>query len=175
MHLLISMLLSALGACEAVYWQKLRCPYDLKHESLQRVWCKQSSTDCCTGLTFSQNAHLVDGGKVKVTQGSDFFTVAVLELRHGEGVYWCGVLSINDTLIKLADGYFHSSSVTYIWSFTRWFLLPLLPMVTIFTSVYCRTTTKHSCKKPEEPDDDTATSRALTDPYENAVSVCELE
>lgn len=96
------------GACEAVYWQKLRCPYDLKHESLQRVWCKQSSTDCCTGLTFSQNAHLVDGGKLKVTQGSDFFTVAVLELRHGEGVYWCGVLSINDTLIKLAGGYFHS-------------------------------------------------------------------
>lgn len=94
-------------ACEAVYWQKLTCPYEVKHESLLRVCCRQSSTECCTGLTFSHNAHIVDGGKLKVTQGSDSFTVAVEELSHGEGVYWCGVLSRNNTITKLAEAYFY--------------------------------------------------------------------
>lgn len=117
LHSLTSVLLTTTwlcaGACEAEYWQKLTCPYSkLQHESLLRVWCRQSSTDCCTGLAFSQSAHLVDGGKVRVTQGSDSFTVAVLKLSHGGGVYWCGVLSKNDTIIKLAEGYFHSCKTT---------------------------------------------------------------
>lgn len=88
-----------------MYWQTLTCPYEREHESLLREW---SSTDCCHGLTFNQSAHIVDGGKLKVTQGSDTFTVEVLEPSHGEGVYWCGVLDKNDTIIKLAEGYFHS-------------------------------------------------------------------
>lgn len=91
-----------------MYWQTLTCPYEREHESLLRVWCRQSSTDCCHGLTFNQSAHIVDGGKLKVTQGSDTFTVEVLEPSHGEGVYWCGVLDKNDTIIKLAEGFFHS-------------------------------------------------------------------
>ncbi|XP_040011046.1 uncharacterized protein si:ch211-102c2.4 [Xiphias gladius] len=93
----LSILLLAVGVREAVNWQTLTCPYELKHESLRRIWCRQSSTECCTGLTFSQNARSVDGGKLKVTQGTNFFTVAVLEQSHGEGVYWCGVLSRNNT------------------------------------------------------------------------------
>lgn len=97
------------GVCEAVYWQKLTCPYgNLQQDSLLRVWCRQTSADCCTGLTFNQSAHSVDGGKVRVTQGSDSFTVAVLKPSRGGGAYWCGVLSKNDTVIKLAEGYFHS-------------------------------------------------------------------
>uniref|UniRef100_UPI0037E8193A uncharacterized protein n=1 Tax=Semicossyphus pulcher TaxID=241346 RepID=UPI0037E8193A len=138
MRSLILILLFAVGSCKAVYWQKLTCPYELHHGSLQRVWCRQSSTDCCIGLKFSKSAHLADGGKLKVTQGSDSFTVAVLEPSHGEGVHWCGVLSKNGTIIKLAEGYIHSSSGSYIWSLARWLLLPLLPMVTIFTNVYLR-------------------------------------
>ena len=79
---------------------------ELEHESLLRVWCRQSSTDSCHGLTFSQSAHIEDGGKL--TQGPDTFTVEVLEPSHGEGIYWGGVLDKNDTIIKLAEGYLHS-------------------------------------------------------------------
>ncbi|XP_073322248.1 CMRF35-like molecule 8 [Pagrus major] len=176
MHSLNLILLWAVGACEAVYWQKLTCPYELQHESLLRVWCRQSSTDCCYGLIFNQSAHIVDGGKLKVTEGSDTFTVAVLELSHGEGMYWCGVLDKNDTLIKLAEGYFHSSSGAYIWSFTRWILLPLLPLVTMFTNICTRATTKHISKKAEEPFEEVSMSRDLENPqYVNAASFCELE
>ncbi|XP_070820089.1 CMRF35-like molecule 8 [Chaetodon trifascialis] len=174
MHPLILMLLLIVGACEAVFWQKLTCPYEKQHQSLLRVWCRQSSAGCCTGLTFSQSAHLLDGGKLKVTQGSDSFTVAMLEPSHGHGMYWCGVLSKNDTIIRLAEGYFHSSSGAFIWSVTRWILLPLLPMVTIFTNVYSRTTTNNMCKEAEY--DDITMSRALTDPQcVNAAAFCELE
>ncbi|XP_041792927.1 uncharacterized protein si:ch211-102c2.4 [Chelmon rostratus] len=174
MHLLILVLLLSIGACEAVYWQKLKCPYDVQHKSLPRIWCRQSSTDCCTGLTFSQSAHLLDGGKLKVTQSADSFTVAVLELSYGDGMYWCGVLSKNDTIIRLAEGYFHSSPGAYIWSVTRWILLPLLPMVTIVTHVYSRTATKNTCKEAE--DDDISVSRTLRDPqYVNAASLRVLE
>nr|XP_046242094.1 uncharacterized protein si:ch211-102c2.4 [Scatophagus argus] len=96
------------GLCEAVYWQKLTYPYELQRECLPRVWCRQNCTDCCTGFTFSRSMHLVDGGKLKITQGSHSFTVAVLKPSHGDGMYWCGVKSKNDTIIKLAEGYFHS-------------------------------------------------------------------
>ncbi|XP_035851693.1 uncharacterized protein si:ch211-102c2.4 isoform X4 [Sander lucioperca] len=136
MHLWSLLLLLPAGACEAVYWQKLTCPYEGKHERLLRVWCRQSSADCCHGLAFSQRQHSVDGGHLKVTQGSESFTVALLQPSHGEGVYWCGVLSTNNTVIKLAEGYFHSSSAAYVWSWTRWILLPLLPMATMFTNLY---------------------------------------
>ncbi|XP_037633449.1 uncharacterized protein si:ch211-102c2.4 isoform X1 [Sebastes umbrosus] len=145
MHLLIWILLLAVGGCEAVYWQKLTCPYELKHESQLRVWCRQSSTDCCSGLTFNHSGHSLDGGNLKVTQqGSASFTVAVLQPSRGEGVYWCGVLSGNNTIIKLAEGYIHSLSSA---RFARWILLPVLPMVTIFTNLYARKITKHIPKE----------------------------
>ncbi|XP_040898010.1 uncharacterized protein si:ch211-102c2.4 [Toxotes jaculatrix] len=176
MHLITLVLLLALGACEAVYWQKLTCPYEPEHKSLRRVWCRHSTTECCTGLIFSQSDHLVDGGKLRVTQDLNVFTVAVMEPSQGEGVYWCGVLNRNDTLIKLAESYIYSSSIAYFWSYIRWILLAVLPIVTIFTSVSIRQTTKHSCKKAEEPHGDIAVSRTLTDlQYENVASSCELE
>ncbi|XP_026198711.1 CMRF35-like molecule 8 [Anabas testudineus] len=171
MHLLFSILLLAVGACEAVYWQKLTCPYEAQHDNLQRVWCRQTSAECCSGFTFSNKTQSLDGGKLTVTQGSDSFTVAVMELSQ-EGVYWCGVLNSDHTIIKLADGYFHRTVVEHIWSFTRWILLPLLPMVTIFTSIYYRKSTQHICKKTKDQCDDTTASRVLTDPlYENAAEL----
>ncbi|XP_039660383.1 uncharacterized protein si:ch211-102c2.4 isoform X2 [Perca fluviatilis] len=173
MHLLSLLLLLTAGACEVVYWQKLTCPYEGKHERLLRVWCRQSSADCCHGLAFSQRQHSVDGGHLKVTQGSDSFTVALLQPSHGEGLYWCGVLSTNNTVIKLAEGYFHSSLAAYIWSLTRWILLPLLPMATIFATLYSRAITKHTLTAAEERGDDVT---ELADPqYENAASSCQLE
>lgn len=96
------------GTCEALFWQKLTCPYEVKYKSLPRVWCQQNSAECCTGLTFSHSERLVDGGKLKVTQDVSSFTVEVLEPNHKQGVYWCGLLSRNGTIIKLAEGYIHN-------------------------------------------------------------------
>ncbi|KAM9361120.1 uncharacterized protein ABDE67_001739 [Symphorus nematophorus] len=177
MHPLILILLLAAGVCEAVYWQKLACPYEEHDERLLSVWCRQSSADCCSGFTFSRTEHSVDGGRLRVSHDSHSFTVLVTHLHQGEGVYWCGLLSNNDTIIKLAEAYFHSSPAVYIWSLTRWILLPLLPLVTIFTSIYARTITKRMSKKAEGPDDGYETlSRARAEPqYENAASFCELE
>ncbi|KAK2837749.1 hypothetical protein Q5P01_014961 [Channa striata] len=176
MHRLISILLLAVGACDTVYWQTLTCPYKGRHETLTRIWCRQTSTECCTGLLFSHTDHLVDGGKLKVTQGIDSFTVEAAEPVYGEGQYWCGMLTKNKTIIKLAEGYFHTSYGAFIWNFTRWILLPLLPMVTIFTSLCYRTTTKCISKKAKKPYDETAMRGARIDPqYENATSFFELE
>uniref|UniRef100_UPI003AAB5D43 uncharacterized protein n=1 Tax=Centroberyx gerrardi TaxID=166262 RepID=UPI003AAB5D43 len=174
MYLLISILLFGAGTCEGVYLQKLTCPYEVRHKTLPRVWCRQSSSRCCVGLAFGQHTQPVDGGRLEVTQDPDSFTVAVLELAHGEGVYWCGVLGRNDTIIKLAEGYFHSSSGAYMWSFARWILLPPLPMLTIFISCYSRTKMKHINKGEELYDDIDLT---VMDPqYENTEGpVYELE
>lgn len=106
---LATVLLPTTGACGTVYWQKLSCPYsELQQQNLLRVWCRQSSSLCCSGFAFSQRVNSVDGSKLRVTQSLDSFTVAVWKLSQGSGVYWCGVLSKNDTIIKLAEGYFHS-------------------------------------------------------------------
>ncbi|XP_063346713.1 uncharacterized protein si:ch211-102c2.4 isoform X1 [Pelmatolapia mariae] len=172
MHILISVFLLATGTCEALFWQKLTCPYEVKYKSLPRVWCQQNSAECCTGLTFSHSEHLVDGGKLKVTQDVSSFTVEVLESNHKQGVYWCGLLSRNGTIIKLAEGYIHNCKPTasYIWSFIRWISLPLLPMVTTFTRMYLKTTKKHLFKKADGLYDDVG--RAVTEQeYENAESL----
>lgn len=123
LHSLQAVFLCA-GVCGVVHWQKLTCPYsELQQDSLPRFWCRQTSADCCTGLAFNQSAHSVHGGKVRVTQGSDFFTVEALKPSHGGGVYWCGVLSKNGTIIKLAEGRFHNckqSSIFRLWSTRNW-------------------------------------------------------
>lgn len=80
-----------------------------------------------------------------MTQGVDSFIVDVLGLTQGEGMYWCGVLSSNKTIIKLAEEYFYSSS--YIWDILRWILMPLLPMVIIF--LYCYSKRKDQNKKED--------------------------
>ncbi|XP_068167635.1 uncharacterized protein si:ch211-102c2.4 isoform X2 [Antennarius striatus] len=127
------------GVCEAVLWQKLACSYEIRHEDLQRVWCRQSSPDCCIGLIFNRSDSLLDEGKLMVTEGSQSFTVTVLKPGLEEGVYWCGVLTQDGVIIKLAERFFDSGATgTYVWNIARWVLLPLLPMVTVFTNVYIR-------------------------------------
>ncbi|XP_010874973.2 uncharacterized protein si:ch211-102c2.4 [Esox lucius] len=120
------------GTCDGV--QKLTCPYGQKHEGLPRVWCKQTSTLCCTGFSFSKQSQFLDAGRLEVTQDADSFTVNVLSLAQGDGIYWCGVLAVNDTIIKLSEEYFYSNS--FVWDILRWILMPLLPMATIFCYFY---------------------------------------
>lgn len=108
MLLLITLVFWLAGTCDGV--QRLTCPYDLKDKDLPRVWCKETSPQCCSGFSFSRESQSLDAGRLKVTQGVDSFIVDVLGLTQGEGMYWCGVLSSNKTIIKLAEEYFYSSS-----------------------------------------------------------------
>ncbi|XP_051807345.1 uncharacterized protein si:ch211-102c2.4 [Acanthochromis polyacanthus] len=173
MRFLISLLLlaSGVGPGEAAHWQKLKCPYEQNHVSLPRVWCRRSSAECCSGLAFSWDARSADGGKLEVSEDSHSFTVELLEPSHREGVYWCGVLGRNNTVIKLAEGYVYCSTGSYIWAHARWILLCLLPTVTTFTCMYARRITRHHSQKAEEPYDDVAVPGSLTAPrYENAAS-----
>ncbi|XP_071015282.1 uncharacterized protein [Oncorhynchus clarkii lewisi] len=122
------------GICDGV--QRLTCPYDLKDEDLPRVWCKETSPQCCSGFSFSRESQSLDAGRLKVTQGVGSFIVDVQGLAQGEGMYWCGVLSSNKTIIKLAEEYFYSGS--YVWDILRWILMPLLPMAIIFSYCYLK-------------------------------------
>ena len=108
----------------------------------------------------------MDGGWLELLQDSDSFTVRVHDLVHGNGLYWCGVLGMNQTIIKLAEGYFHSCKSNHMgcsrgipvdhstlysmpiylnmsqfpaccpWHILRWILLPLLPIVVIIFHLY---------------------------------------
>ncbi|XP_036835964.1 uncharacterized protein si:ch211-102c2.4 [Oncorhynchus mykiss] len=129
------------GICDGV--QRLTCPYELKDEDLPRVWCKETSPQCCSGFSFSRESQSLDAGRLKVTQGVGSFIVDVQCLAQGEGMYWCGVLSSNKTIIKLAEEYFYSGS--YVWDILRWILMPLLPMAIIFS--YCYLKRKDQNKK----------------------------
>ncbi|KAM4576482.1 uncharacterized protein PAE49_006571 isoform 2-T2 [Odontesthes bonariensis] len=135
MYVLILILLCSVGGSEALLWQSLTCPYEEKPNGPLRVWCRQSSAECCSGFAFSEDAHMLDGNRVRVTRDSHSFSVEVKEPRQG-GVYWCGVLGRNDTIVKLAEGYFHSSSGAFIWSFARWILMPLLPAATVIAHLF---------------------------------------
>ncbi|CAJ1068745.1 uncharacterized protein si:ch211-102c2.4 [Xyrichtys novacula] len=174
MRRLILTLLMAVGVCKALYWQKLTCPFEVNHVGLRRVWCRQTSANCCTGFTFSNRTHSVVKGKLKVMQDLDSFTVALLEPSHGEGMYWCGVLVKNGTIIKLAESYFYSTPGLYTWSLTRWILLPLLPLVTIIINIYSRVISKHILMKKAESYDDVGVIRPPADPQDQE-SPYELE
>ncbi|XP_034026902.1 uncharacterized protein si:ch211-102c2.4 [Thalassophryne amazonica] len=170
MHLLVPLLLLAVGASEGMYLQKLVCPHKARQKTLPRIWCRQTSSRCCTGFIFSPHTLSVDGVNLRVSQTSNSFTVAVKQPRQGEGVYWCGLLSRNNTIIKLAEGYFYHSSGAYIWSFARWVVVPVLPMVMIFTTIFSRRTLKCIHQKKEELSEDTAVASAQADLlYENTV------
>lgn len=102
------------GASNAVVSQKLACVYsEVQQKNLPKVWCKQNSSDCCTGVILNNSTQLLDGRKLSVIQNKDSFTVIPLKLSHGGGIYWCGVLSKNNEFIKLAEGYFYSCKMIY--------------------------------------------------------------
>ncbi|XP_056135529.1 uncharacterized protein si:ch211-102c2.4 [Lampris incognitus] len=136
MHLLMSLLLLGAGTCGGLFQQKLTCTYEMWQKTLPRVWCKQITSECCIGLVLTQQTQVLNRGKLEVTEDLDSFTISVVEPGDGEGMYWCGVLGQNDTIIKLADVYLHSSFGAYFWGCARWILLPLIPLVAVVEEVY---------------------------------------
>ncbi|XP_056313804.1 uncharacterized protein si:ch211-102c2.4 isoform X2 [Danio aesculapii] len=98
------------GHSTSEYLQTLECPYENKNISAkrQRVWCKRDAHDenCCTGLSFQSTVTVLEGGKVDVEDDGKSFKVSVRELPQGDGVYWCGFMTEDKAIVKLAEDYF---------------------------------------------------------------------
>ncbi|KAJ8387231.1 hypothetical protein AAFF_G00159500 [Aldrovandia affinis] len=129
-----TLMLVLTGLCQSLYTQTLTCSHEPQHMGLPRIWCKQHSTHCCMGFAFRNGTRSLENEGLQVQYNQQSFTITIQRLVQGEGVYWCGLLDQNDTIIKLAEGYFNDTSpLEYVWSILRWILLPILPLVTIAT------------------------------------------
>lgn len=142
--------LLAVGHCGAESWQKLTCPLKEEHRGLPMVWCRRTSSDCCSGLSFGHAHGPLDHGGLRVTLGPDSFSVEVLK-PHREGMYWCGRTGGNGTIIKLDELYIYGSLGSLLWSVTRWTLLPLLPLLFLLINcIYSRTVLKPTGKRSQD-------------------------
>ncbi|XP_030227186.1 uncharacterized protein si:ch211-102c2.4 [Gadus morhua] len=132
MHLLMVMGLLVWWAGEGHgVLQALTCPYQVDQSTLPRVWCKQTSAECCRGLMYDYK-HPHDGDPPVIHEDMGSFTVSVVSPPNGAGVYWCGVMANSSVLIKLAESYFYDSTYAYIWSIARFVVLPsflILPSI----------------------------------------------
>ncbi|XP_064155697.1 uncharacterized protein si:ch211-102c2.4 isoform X1 [Anguilla rostrata] len=134
--LLLTVILVLTGLGQSHYPKMLTCPLKANQRSMPRVWCKQSNDLCCSGFAFPEGTTTLENGDLRVQQDMEAFTVTVTQLAQGEGVYWCGLL-YNNTIIKVAEQYFGKPSNG--WSIVRWILMPVLPLMVIFTHIYtCR-------------------------------------
>ncbi|KAG9339287.1 hypothetical protein JZ751_023987 [Albula glossodonta] len=93
--------------CQSMFTQRLTCSHDSIYRGVQKVWCKQDSDLCCTGFAFGDAMRALGSEGLQVEHDAGSFTVTVLQLPQGEGVYWCGLLQRNNTIIKLAEKYFY--------------------------------------------------------------------
>ncbi|XP_036390216.1 uncharacterized protein si:ch211-102c2.4 isoform X1 [Megalops cyprinoides] len=134
----ITLMLGLVGVCQCYYAQTLTCPHEDQQRGLHRIWCKQNSTLCCHGFAFSNGTRWLESEGVRVHYDSSSFTITVLQLSQGPGVYWCGLLDHDQTIIKLAEAYFHDPTPAYIWSIFRWILMPLLPLSVISMHFYTK-------------------------------------
>lgn len=74
-----------------------------EQKGMHRIWCKRTSADCCSGIIFNNTTSQLENGAVMVQEDSGTFSLTVLWLSQGEGVYWCGLLNLNSDIIKLAE------------------------------------------------------------------------
>ncbi|MBN3299717.1 CLM6 protein, partial [Amia calva] len=81
------------------------CSYEQGHATLPKVWCKQNSSLCCSGFATANLEESLHEGQVVIRVQPErlSFTVSVTHLPEGPGVYWCGVLQPNNTIIKLRE------------------------------------------------------------------------
>ncbi|XP_041958077.1 uncharacterized protein si:ch211-102c2.4 [Alosa sapidissima] len=141
--LIFVLILTESDICNSWEDQTLVCRYGEEYASLERVWCKKESEKCCTGLAFSKKIRFIDNGSVEITDDvATAFTVTVQKLSQGDGVYWCGLVFKNQTIIKLAEKYFPNDSSFYAWSFIRWILFPFLPLSILSICMLKRRTVK---------------------------------
>ncbi|XP_063051262.1 uncharacterized protein si:ch211-102c2.4 isoform X2 [Engraulis encrasicolus] len=115
------------------------CKFDPEYADLQRVWCKQDSEDCCTGYAFGESITALYNGSVEVNNTANAFTITVHNLTEGNGMYWCGLMFSNETIMKLAEKYFSADPSLFeqVWSILRLVLFAVL--VLAFVSTYMLT------------------------------------
>ncbi|XP_051967503.1 uncharacterized protein si:ch211-102c2.4 [Xyrauchen texanus] len=131
-------LLFLTGQSTCQYQQKLYCPYTPTNKHQARVWCKRDTQNesCCTGFSFMPNVSILEQNNVNVYDDGNAFTVLVRTLTQGDGVYWCGLKAEDNTIIKLAEDYFSTTPLNFVWSILRWIFFLLLPLMSISTYVY---------------------------------------
>ncbi|KAG1958694.1 hypothetical protein F2P79_006734 [Pimephales promelas] len=86
----------------------LVCPYENTNISQnRRVWCKRDVQDenCCTGFSFRPGTSSLEEG-IEVQDDGKSFTISIKTLTHGDGVYWCGFMTADQIIVKLAEDYF---------------------------------------------------------------------
>ncbi|KAK7164451.1 hypothetical protein R3I94_002988 [Phoxinus phoxinus] len=142
MNLITAFLLMILiGHSTSDHLQTLVCPYENRNISQsRRVWCKRDVQDenCCTGFSFQLGAgvlHLEDGN-IQVQDDGKAFTISIKTLAQGDGVYWCGFMTADKIIVKLAENYFSTAPFNFVWSILRWILFILLPLMTISFHIY---------------------------------------
>lgn len=142
--LTLLLIFTAAGNCE---FAQVKCSYKDKPSNLERIWCKRDSDDqnCCTGFYFSSGVRELDDGQVKVHDDGSAFTMSVMSLSQGDGVYWCGLRNSNDTIIKLNEINLHRSQHV-VWSIGRWILFALLLFTLIFIHIYSSSQEKQKKK-----------------------------
>jgi len=71
------------------------------------VWCKRDVQDenCCTGFSFRPGTSSLEEG-IEVQDDGKSFTISIKTLTHGDGVYWCGFMTADQIIVKLAEDYF---------------------------------------------------------------------
>ncbi|RXN02318.1 hypothetical protein ROHU_023649 [Labeo rohita] len=111
MSLITAFLLMILtGQSSSEYLQQLLCPYENKNgsENRPRVWCKRDAQDqnCCTGFSFQRGVNVLEQGNIVVKDNGKSFTISVRTLTQGDGVYWCGFMTEDKIIVKLAEDYF---------------------------------------------------------------------
>ncbi|XP_023669178.1 CMRF35-like molecule 8 [Paramormyrops kingsleyae] len=108
----------------------LRCPYMPEQKDMHRVWCKRTSADCCSGIVFNNTTSQLENGAVMVHEDSGTFSLKVLRLSQGEGVYWCGLLNLKSDIIKLAEMEMQRDLLNDVWWILRWILMAVLLTIT---------------------------------------------
>ncbi|XP_077097040.1 uncharacterized protein LOC143748772 [Siphateles boraxobius] len=140
MNLITAFLLMILiGHSTSDHPQTLVCPYENKNISQnRRVWCKRDDQDqnCCTGFSFQPGNIVLEGGNIQVQDDGKSFTISVQKLTQGDGVYWCGFMTPEKIIVKLAEAPFPTAPFNFVWSILRWILFILLPLMTISFHIY---------------------------------------
>ncbi|XP_048874337.1 trem-like transcript 4 protein [Brienomyrus brachyistius] len=104
----------------------LRCPYTPDQKDMPRVWCKRTSAECCSGIFFNSSVSQLENGAVMVQQDSGTYSLRILQLSQGEGVYWCGLLNTENYIIKLAEMEIQHDLLNDVWWILRWILMAVL-------------------------------------------------
>ncbi|XP_051750322.1 uncharacterized protein si:ch211-102c2.4 [Ctenopharyngodon idella] len=135
------LLMILIGYSTSEYLQTLSCPYENRNISQnRRVWCKRDVEDesCCTGFSFRPGVSDLENGNINVQDDGMSFTISVQTLTQGDGIYWCGVMTEDKIIVKLAEDYFTTAPFNFVWSILRWILFLLLPVMTISTHIYSK-------------------------------------